>query len=69
MQLDSMGADVSLHPSEVFSGRSAIQTPYPGECPLISLGGCQCVGRACSLPCMSEVCQGLQTAASAGMSA
>ena len=30
MHLDSMGADISLHPSEVFSGRSAIQTTYPG---------------------------------------
>ena len=28
MNMDAAAAHVSLHPSEVFSGRSAIQTPY-----------------------------------------
>lgn len=26
--MDSMGGDITLHPSERFSGRDAIQTPY-----------------------------------------
>ena len=30
-----MGGSVALHPSEVFSGRSAIQTTMPGKDPAI----------------------------------